>query len=118
MRTREGTQSRAARQPMIETGQPEPDAPAIKEHTLGFQRRRGTLTKGSIPYGTCIDGGSLARPKEQASELLGFPTSRDHPRTWRVGWARTYVALSSRALKTSESLDVLVDPVEPFGIRR
>ena len=92
---------------MIETGQPEPDASAIKEHTLGFQRRRGTLTKGS-----------LARPKEQASELLGFPTSRDHPRTWRVGWARTYVALSSRALNTSESLDVLVDPVEPFGIRR
>ena len=70
---------------MIETGQPEPDAPAIKEHTLGFQRRRGTLTKGSIPYGTCIGGGSLARPKEQASELLGFPTSRDHPKNLESG---------------------------------
>ena len=62
-------------------------------------------------------GRPLARPKEQASWLLGFPTSRDRPMTWRVGWARTYVAPSSRALQTRESWDVLVDPGEPWGIR-
>ena len=24
--------------------------------------------------------------------VVGFPTSRDHPLTWRAGWSRTYVA--------------------------
>ena len=114
---------------------------AVQQHSLGSPHREGhPKTGGASVCATpklsrAASGGGKPRrnlrwnfsmgytthapPKEQASWLLGFPTSRDHPLTWRAGWSRTYVAPHHPlvASQTKESWDILGDPEDCWGIR-
>ena len=84
--------------------------------TEAFEISLRGVSPTELLLGLCF-GRPLARPKEQASWLLGFPTSRDRRMTWRVGWARTYVAPSCRALQTRSSWGIVRNPGE-FGNQR
>ena len=87
---------------------------AVQEHSFGPPHREGHPPRPGVPpsvqhrsfrgphrrgkprrilrWNFSMGYPTHAPPKEQASWLLGFPTSRDHPLTWRAGWSRTYVA--------------------------
>ena len=65
--------------------------PSVQRRIFRGPRRMGKPRR-NLRWNFSMGYPTHAPPKEQASWLLGFPTSRDHPLTWRVGWSRTYVA--------------------------
>ena len=117
-RSHHAVQEHSLGPPHREGHPPRPGVPPSVQHRSFRGPHRGANPRRNLRWNFSMAYPTHAPPKEQASWLLGFPTSREYPMTWRVGWSRTYVTPPPplRALQTRESWDTMGDPEDCWGI--